>query len=808
MDILGVDRNYASLSTRDLLDARDQYHWHLINKQNVIGTAISLYRIRKTDDWPSDRFSAAATRNPSQPKQPRTFENSEVRDYSWPCVLVLVDTWVGADRFGTGKTNLAPEEMVPRTLYLPDGRTVPVCVVQVDRSAPDHQLLPDWTWPKTVVGGGFPLISSTQEQQHITSVGTLVTDGHTVFALTSRHVAGPAGHPVATILGGHLTDVGHSTDRQLTRLPFTDVYPDFPARRTYLTLDAALVEVTDLNQWISQTYGLPPVGELADLNERNIGMRLINAEVIAYGAASGQLRGQIAALIYRHRSIGGYDDITDFLIAPLPGQAQSQPGDSGTVWHLVQTGEKQPLRPIAVQWGGQGFLSAAGTKIYNFALAAGLTNVLRLLNVELVVDYNSGAQPFWGKTGHYSLATFACCLLTAPKLQRLMLANRDRISFAIGELTPAGIDQATKDAKTNGTFVPLADVPDVIWKNQPTKVHGGRDTSFGVGPEHPTHYADIDQPRADGKTLRALSLQDPDNVTVPFWQAFYTEFAHTKSADRGLLPFRVWQFFDAMVDALHRKDATGYVCAAGLVAHYVGDACQPLHGSVLADGFPDGRGKGVHSAYESSMIDHHATEVVAGLQTALPGTPGPAAVTDGRQAAVAVVELMDRSAKAVDPTTLVNTYLTTPGGNSKAVTAVLWRQFGDATIGILADGAVTLAMIWESAWTQGKGNTRIRAKSLTAVNETDLQAPVRGRPAPVRSLARPRCHRHNPYLATGKVLAPFVHLRGRGNSGRRDPARASALLPEARSARRPPADRRASLTSDSTFDLRRIQTGR
>ena len=68
-------------------------------------------------------------------------------------------------------------------------------------------------------------------------------------------------------------------------------------------------------------------------------MRLINAEVLAYGAASGQLRGQIAALFYRHRSIGGYDDITDFLIAPLPGQAQSQPGDSGTVWHLVQTGE-------------------------------------------------------------------------------------------------------------------------------------------------------------------------------------------------------------------------------------------------------------------------------------------------------------------------------------------------------------------------------------------------------------------------------------------------------------------------------------
>ena len=232
MDILGVDRNYASLSTRDLLDARDQYHWHLINKQNVIGTAVGLYRIRKGEDWPSHTpAEPGKEKPPPEPKPERTFENSEVRDYSWPCVLVLVDTWVEADRFGTGRSKLPPEEMVPRTLYLPDGRTVPVCVVQVDRTVPDQQLLPTWVWPKTVVGGGFPLISSTQGQDNIASVGTLVTDGHTVFALTSRHVAGPAGHPVATILGGHQVDIGHSTDQQLTRLPFTDVYPDFPARR-------------------------------------------------------------------------------------------------------------------------------------------------------------------------------------------------------------------------------------------------------------------------------------------------------------------------------------------------------------------------------------------------------------------------------------------------------------------------------------------------------------------------------------------------------------------------------------------------
>ncbi len=184
---------------------------------------------------------------------------------------------------------------------------------------------------------------------------------------------------------------------------------------------------------------------------------------------------------------------------------------------------------------------------------------------------------------------------------------------------------------------------------------------------------------------------------MPFWQAFYTGLGHTESADRGLLPFRVWQFFDAMVDALRRKDVTAYVCAAGLMAHYVGDACQPLHGSVLADGFPDGRGKGVHSAYETSMIDHHATEIVAGLQAALPQAPRPSPVTTGQQAAVAVVELMARVAEAVDPTALVTAYTSTPGGSSTATTGVLWNRFGDATIGILADGALTLAMIWESA---------------------------------------------------------------------------------------------------------------
>ena len=117
-------------------------------------------------------------------------------------------------------------------------------------------------------------------------------------------------------------------------------------------------------------------------------------------------------------------------------------------------------------------------------------------------------------------------------------------------------------------------------------------------------------------------MADPTQVTVEVWQEFYTALGHTTSADRGLLPFRVWQFFDAMVDAVAAGDVARFVCAAGLVAHYVGDACQPLHGSYLADGAPatpttPAVGAGVHSAYETAMVDAFSTEILAGLQATL-----------------------------------------------------------------------------------------------------------------------------------------------------------------------------------------------
>lgn len=159
-------------------------------------------------------------------------------------------------------------------------------------------------------------------------------------------------------------------------------------------------------------------------------------------------------------------------------------------------------------------------------------------------------------------------------------------------------------------------------------------------------------------------------------------------------------------------------------AHYLGDACQPLHGSYLSNGLLDGTGEGVHSAYETVMIDRHDTAILAALPAAIDATDPPGQVTTGQQAAVAIVELMVRTAKAIDPAALVNAYAAVaarPDDHSIAVTNALWAQFGKSTIGVLADGVHTLAMIWTSAWNVAGGDQRFSDDALGAVDKRTLQ---------------------------------------------------------------------------------------
>jgi hypothetical protein len=722
MELEGTTDDFASLSLKDLLEARDLYHFHLMNKANVVGTAVGRYLIRKEGVARSDS---------------RTFANSEVRDISWPCVLVLVSEWVERTRFRGGDSDTSPYEIVPKALYMPDGRKVPVCTVKVDPAGPPASAVPTWVWPSSYLGPGFPVVTELQGQDRHASIGAIVTDGHKYYGLTNRHVCGNVGEPIYATIRSRRVLIGHASAKQVTRLPFTDCYPEFPSKRTFVNLDIGLFEIADVSNWRSRVYGLGPIGPIADLNEANIRLQLIDAKVVAFGATSGRLEGRIGALFYRYKSVAGFDYVADFLISPTNNDG-TQPGDSGTVWHLVSKGGENLLRPIAVEWGGQTF--AESGRQPRFALATSLSNACKQLDIDLVRADDTGVHPFWGQTGHYDIATFATDDIVSQNLKTLVRANLDRISFAENSLDAETIAKAITEAKQSQGFVPLADVPDVVWKNLPNKFPGGRDNQSGphgsTGPEHPNHFADIDEPwEAHGdQTLRALCVADGKKVTPQIWRDYYDSNDHKTLPSRGLLPFRVWQHFNTMVAALKAvpPDVATFVAAAGTLSHYVGDACQPLHGSMNADGFKDQPikvghhrrdtgetyetdsvvGAGVHSAYESKMVDKHSGDIVAGYAAARAEIAKHplAPINDGRESAIATVMLMDRAAERIPPTELIKTFVDGGGKVNNKTLNALWDTWGTQTVRTMADGARVLAAIWDGAWKQGNGDKLDAAK--------------------------------------------------------------------------------------------------
>ena len=49
------ENEFAHLSLKDLIAARDLFHLELMRRPNVVATAVGRYRIRKADSWPHDK---------------------------------------------------------------------------------------------------------------------------------------------------------------------------------------------------------------------------------------------------------------------------------------------------------------------------------------------------------------------------------------------------------------------------------------------------------------------------------------------------------------------------------------------------------------------------------------------------------------------------------------------------------------------------------------------------------------------------------------------------------------------------------
>jgi hypothetical protein len=741
-------RNYTSLSVADLLEARDAYHVYLSGLENVVATAIGRYRIQE-NDWSATH--APDERRPQgvrSMKAPRTLNNSIVRPWSSPAVLVFVRHWQTKEDLG--------DQVVPRALYLPDGRVIPTCVIL---ATPDETPEPPIAGPSQVsglIGGGYSCLRHHQGIDHLGSFGCLVYQRGTYYALTNRHVAGSGGDEVNVYVHGGYHRVGRCADIGVTRMPMSEIFSRWPANNTYLTIDAGLVTIDNFQQWTSQVFGIGEVGETFDATEQSVSLDLIGCPVRAFGGTSGVIEGEIQALFYRYQSLGGFDYATDVLIGPRTGAAGdnslppfTQPGDSGTLWFYdppaIQPGESvdpdddlQPergararrLRPIAMQWGGQRF-RVANESPGAFALGTFLSTICRALDVEVVRNWSTGHDEYWGKLGHFAIGFKACDQLSGS-LKTLMKNNQDFIGVGDEKLK----DGADFRVDSHG-FVSLADVPDYIWV-----------TAKGLHPnEGIQHFADVDIHDINGgKALLDRCNDDPANVSAKVWKEYFGGFANAGvGPEEGALPFRVWQIWDAMVAYLKAKDVIHFVAAAGVLGHYVGDASQPFHCSYLHHGVPpmknvhgrkypvprdsdefkafkDTTPADIHGIYEETMLEIDTAGAMTAVNNLLASGAGPLRnIKSGHEAAVETVRLMFACQKRLSPKKIINADKPNVEQGPKTRGKALWSKANirNATVASLADSARLLADLWKGAWKAGNGNS-IAANKLIRFQETDL----------------------------------------------------------------------------------------
>jgi hypothetical protein len=581
-------------------------------------------------------------------------------------------------------------------------------------------------FPSELIGGGYAILTDVQGQEHVGSLGCLVSDGDRTFALTNRHVAGGEGRPIYSLIRGERQRIGVTASMGERHMPFSRVYPGWPGgERVFVTMDAGLVQLDDINQCTAQVYGVGELDDVADLNVDTISLDLIGCPVRAFGAASGELEGKVKALFYRYRSVGGFDYVADLLIGPRrEGDGlQTRPGDSGTLWvfdppapgsertpkeewEAEQFRPDKPLprgnlarrfRPLALQWGGTRISGNTPEEQAPFALATFVSTISRVLDVDIIRDWDTGHAEYWGKHAHFKIGSAACTLLPNNDLGAFMRANRSSVGFPDKDLQKG--KGFTVDKKG---FVPLADVPDYVWISQ-------RGTRPNEGIQH---FADMDQKatqgKYEGKTLLQL-CKDGDNVSADVWQEFYAEgFAADEAPDFGTLPFRVWQMWEEMVEWLRAKDWRRFLCTAGTLAHYVGDACQPLHASHLHHGrgpsnrkdfkkFKTTRAADIHAIYEQNLFEVRAAEMMSKINATLKATPSvPDSIRSGHEAAVSLVRLIGRVRETLSPEQIVDADDPTLTKTERSL--IQFDNFAGETAQCIAYGCKLLARLWLTAW--------------------------------------------------------------------------------------------------------------
>jgi hypothetical protein len=437
------------------------------------------------------------------------------------------------------------------------------------------------------------------------------------------------------------------------------------------------------------------------------------------------MEGEIAGLFYRYTTSGGYDYVADYLVIPrqekhggtaLPFTPSH--GDSGTLLVIDDPKTDEDMKAIGVLWGGQKDISGGDEQPWG--LFTNLGTICQQLDVELVCDWNTGYDVYFGSYAHIVLPSLCTHIIRDKDLKKLMENNVARFSMPLEET-------AIKETKglSNVDFVPLSDVPDLVWKKRGGKYYRGH--------EGPNHFADMDQPNAKRNQQTLLDYcNDPANIEPDKWVKFYKE---VKADQKGALPFRIAQIFDTMVKAVKEGDTVKFVCAAGIITHYVFDACQPLHISYMHHGDPNGptqfvKGKdtsiayGVHDEFDTQMVEIYSTKLKKRLPQLVEQkaseleSVGVDGINTAKEAAIAAVALMGKTLHNTNPVKIAKFYEGIVAGTTKRDRCdLLWKKYGNGLLNSIAGGVVFTTRLWEAAWLQGNAKRNVKNTDIVPIEE-------------------------------------------------------------------------------------------
>lgn len=212
--------------------------------------------------------------------------------------------------------------------------------------------------------------------------------------------------------------------------------------------------------------------------------------------------------------------------------------------------------------------------------------------------------------------------------------------------------------------------------------------------EAPKHYIDIDN-YIEFITYGRIP-QTKDSVLSIHGYSFVL--------NNGILPWATETAYDSLRSCFARYDWTRAMLFASDLGHYVGDGHNPLHITRYYDGRTESQ-YGIHSRYESSMVNEHLDEIV------YPG--GPIAIIPDINRYI--FNYLYANYVYVDSIFAADDYAQSISSNpySSLYKNALWQKTGGFTINLFRNASRSLTEMIYTAWVQA-GRPLISETSVTS----------------------------------------------------------------------------------------------